>query len=429
MMLKVLVKTLLMLCLSAVCTPGFAIVTFTVDSALDEPDNLSISGTCHTASNKCTLRAAIMQANRGSGAGAIVRVPSGIYTLTIPAAAGNGETNGDLNITAPIAGHPPIAIIGAGVDSTIVDANQIDRIFSVEQGRTVAISGMTLRNGFTDNAGGGIYNEGDLTLTDAVVANGRSAGFGGGIFSSGSLQMERCTVSGNVAFIEAGGVELTAPSAIRDSTISDNHANNGGGIYAVTHDVVTPVIIVNSTISQNYALTNGGGVYAQSAVFAYSTSIVDNDADHDRDETGGSGGGIFNSGFRAVAVNSLIARNTRLDAPIYDDCDGTIEIYGYNRFGDVSGCTLTGNGALSYGFITLATIGALQNNGGPTKTHALLDGSQAIDSTYTQGCIDENGTSLVNDQRGARRPVGLACDIGAFEYGSFVDLIFKNNFE
>jgi hypothetical protein len=59
----------------------------------------------------------------------------------------------------------------------------------------------------------------------------------------------------------------------------------------------------------------------------------------------------------------------------------------------------------------------LQNNGGPSWTHALLQGSNAIDGgDPVQGCIDENAVPLATDQRGAPRPVGVRCDSGAFEY-------------
>ncbi len=61
-------------------------------------------------------------------------------------------------------------------------------------------------------------------------------------------------------------------------------------------------------------------------------------------------------------------------------------------------------------------LGDLQNNGGPTKTHALLSTSPAIDQipSGTSGC----GTDITTDQRGYTRPAGTHCDIGAFEYGA-----------
>ena len=177
--------------------------------------------------------------------------------------------------------------------------------------------------------------------------------------------------------------------------------------------------MINSTISQNYANTNGGGIlkYGTSGLVAlYNTTIIDNDADHDRDQLGGIGGGVYSgAGVRFMVVNTLIAGNTQLNAPISDDCSGILEAYGENLFGDLSGCTIPN--ALNAGLISPNSTGPLQNNGGPTQTYALLSGSNAINSTFDGlGCVDENGVQLTTDQRGFARPVGVRCDVGAFEY-------------
>src|SRR5205085_2599819 len=169
-----------------------------------------------------------------------------------------------------------------------------------------------------------------------------------------------------------------------------------------------------------FAKTNGGGIDSEGNTYLYNTSVIDNDADHDRDESGGIGGGVYaNSGSGFVVVNSLIARNTVLDSQgedARDDCNGNLEVYGWNLLNDIDGCTFSGNGLASRGGIALDAFGPLQNNGGPTWTHALLRDSPAIDSTYAQGCIDNNAVTLTTDQRGARRGAGTACDVGAFEY-------------
>lgn len=75
------------------------------------------------------------------------------------------------------------------------------------------------------------------------------------------------------------------------------------------------------------------------------------------------------------------------------------------------------------------SVGPLQNNGGPTLPHALLAGSDAIDTTTAQGCRDQNGTLLPTDQRSAPRVAGMRCDVGAFEFGAVADRIFRNGFE
>ena len=435
-------------------------VTFTVNSTFDQPDDLTIPGTCHTAANTCTLRAAVMQANRTSGIGATIILPSGVYALTIPVAGVDGEGNGDLNLTTPVSGSPTITITGAGAGITIIDANQIDRVFHVHPDRVAAISDVTIRNGYLAGAnadGGGIYNEGSLTVSRAAisanhVAVGQGGGInnaplssltlqnitlsqnssdyiGGGIGNFGSLDLRNSTLSLNTALSVGGAIYSSGTLKVNGSTIFGNGSYDGGGIYTGTG----AVYVINSTISQNYANTNGGGIakYGPSGLVAlYNTTIIDNDADHDRDQLGGIGGGVYSeAGARFIVVNTLIAGNTQLNAPIPDDCDGTLEAYGLNLFGDMSGCTIPN--AFNAGLISPNSFGPLQNNGGPTLTYALLQGSNAIDTTVDGlGCVDETGAQLTIDQRGFARPVGVRCDVGAFEYRPlrylYLPLMVKN---
>ena len=74
----------------------------------------------------------------------------------------------------------------------------------------------------------------------------------------------------------------------------------------------------------------------------------------------------------------------------------------------------------------VASLGPLQDNGGPTLTRALLIGSAAIDKGNSSGGTDNLGAFLMTDQRGVHRPNGPACDIGAVE---FDDIIFQNGFD
>jgi len=64
---------------------------------------------------------------------------------------------------------------------------------------------------------------------------------------------------------------------------------------------------------------------------------------------------------------------------------------------------------------TALNLGPLQDNGGPTETHALLPSSVAIDWIPEVDCVDADGAPLTTDQRGVARPQGVACDVGAFE--------------
>src|SRR5262249_44806580 len=102
-----------------------------------------------------------------------------------------------------------------------------------------------------------------------------------------------------------------------------------------------------------------------------------------------------------------------------DDCSGTIVSNGHNLMGFRNqNCMVSGPAPI----VADPNLGPLQNNGGPTETHALLAGSPAIDAGDRGGCRDNLGALLTTDQRGFRRTVdgnrdGTArCDIGAVEF-------------
>jgi hypothetical protein len=86
---------------------------------------------------------------------------------------------------------------------------------------------------------------------------------------------------------------------------------------------------------------------------------------------------------------------------------------------NVSGCNIVGDATGNLLGVD-PLLGPLQNNGGPTLTHALLGGSPAIAAGNPGGCRDQNGNLLTTDQRGFARPAAGSpfCDIGAYEAGA-----------
>ena len=429
--------------------------TFNVNSTLDLPDDLTQPGTCHTAANTCTLRAAIMQANRAGFLvnSVTINLPSGHYILTPPASAADGDESGDLNLTTPTISTTVYHIVGAGAATTIIDANSYDRVLRVHSGRSVDISGVTIQNGYLPmvyNSGCGIFNEGFLNLSDVVITNNHCAGYGGGIYNvnqlavsgstinlntsslggggideSGSyLSIENSTISGNSSTGSSGGGILSSGAAIKisNSTISSNSAfGSGGGIYNASQNL----IIINSTLRGNLADLDGGAILNKSTgqVNVYNSTIAFNAADWDADINGGQAGGIYNqSGGIFNLINSLVAGNSVSGAPIYDDCYGTLDSYGGNLIGAASespsgaSCTINFVGGSWVNLNDLNLLGPLQDNGGPTATIALLPGNNAIDNgNSVLGCVNESYALLGADQRGVARPQGGHCDIGAYE--------------
>ncbi len=140
----VLALSLVLLMNQSLTTVQAAGTTYVVNSTVDEPDADPSNGTClSTPSGKCTLRAAIMQANHTTGVNTIT-VPAGVYVLT-RYGYDDDALAGDLDIV------DDLTIQGAGAGVTIVDGNGAvigDRVFHVlDTAQNVSLSGMTIRNG------------------------------------------------------------------------------------------------------------------------------------------------------------------------------------------------------------------------------------------------------------------------------------------
>ncbi len=255
----------------------------------------------------------------------------------------------------------------------------------------------------SDNSGPGVSNIGGfMTVLDSTLI-GNSSGQavdGGGILSGtlfktpASVTLINSTVSGNSAPGGGGGIAGGYWGAtIVNSTISGNSAGDSGGGIAGSF-----VTIMNSTISGNAASYSGGGIDAGGVVITNST-ISGNSA--------GSGGGIYHY------VGNLEISDTILNAGasgenIFNN-GGTVMSHGYNVSSDDGGSYLNGPGDL---INTDPLLGPLQDNGGPTLTHAPLPGSPAIDAG------DPNFTPPpFRDQRGScfYRVFGRRIDVGSVE--------------
>lgn len=406
----------------------------------------------YNADGDCSLREAIVAANSdaavdacpaGSGADTI-HLPSGVLTLALSGQREDDALTGDLDI------RDDLTIVGAGKSATIIDGNDLDRVFQVDvaSNGNVHIDGVAITGGIASGSGGGIsVNSGSLTLTNSVVAENEDGGlfvgglsaslnvtssvvsdnqgntYGGGIYVYiGSLSMANSVVDGNTAG-GSGGIHVgeDGMALIYSSTISNNIAESsfsGGGVGASG-----PVTIVNSTISGNMSERYAGGLLVGSGATSnlYNVTIADNTADSDGDNLG-DGGGVHIASGTINLQNTIIARNVdNSSLNVYPDCSGTLASQGYNLIQDLSGCTIGGstNGNLTG---IAPGLNPLDDNGGPTMTHALLPRSPAIDAGDPAGCGNEKGFPLSVDQRGYIRPVNgatapeTACDIGAVEH-------------
>ena len=385
--------------------------TFTVTKTADTND-----GSCNA---DCSLREAIIAANAAGGTNTI-DLPAGTYTLTLAGGDEDASATGDLDIT-----HGSLTISGHGSDTTIIDGGGIDRVFQIIGSSThVTIHDVTIRNGNlpTGKSGGGILNNGVLTLNSVIVSgntvNGTaSTDVGGGIDNGsgpgiGTLTITNSMISGNRAD-RGGGLFHTGSGTltITDSTISGNTARAGGAMVSFG-----PALIVNSTISGNTGSSNNGGIINDNAILTLINVTISGNSSRP-----GFGDGIFNTDNSSAALTNVTIignagtgidngetavvtlRNTII-AGNAESCNGTIVSAGHNLSSD-SSCNFTGTGDLNNAD---PRLGPLAFNGGPTLTHALLSGSPAIDAA-------DPAQFPSTDQRGVSRPQLGGPDMGAFE--------------
>ncbi|MEP7358205.1 MAG: choice-of-anchor Q domain-containing protein, partial [Anaerolineales bacterium] len=418
--------------------------TFTVNNTADiaanpaDPD----PSICRTATNNttCTLRAAIMQADRYLPGGVTIHVPAGVYTLTIPPAGPNDILTGDFNITNTL------TIIGAGAATSLIDANGLDRVFSVGGGVTVTIQGVTIRNGSTADDGGGVLSNGRLTLVNSVVSGNAAAGSGGGIATVGRFSLNQSRVEANTAGLDGGGLFVGGSATDMDrSAISGNRSEgSGGGISnfsiltitrsTVNHNLVTNagigggifvfggLTMNNSTLTANSATGDGGGLLTSSGSSElYLVTVAGNVAGSKGG--GGTGGGLWGQYAETQAGNSLLAENYAGSSP--NDCGLALLSWDYNYIQTTTNCSID-NATTHNHSGGDAWLGPLANYGGATFTRALLPGSPALEQIPTSECRDSFNTLLPPDQRGTARPVGDLCDNGAVE-GVYAPAIYNRN--
>jgi predicted outer membrane repeat protein len=279
--------------------------------------------------------------------------------------------------------------------------------------------------------GGGVWNSGMLTVENSTVS-GNASDWGGGIFNRGVREptIRNSTISGNSAGSDGGGLLNFATLTLVGSTVADNVAGQSGG--GVANQRPGTLEVTTSTLSGNTAAAAGGGLFnpAGAAAELLNTTVSTNTAERE-------GGGIYTGG-ELVLISSTIARNDALirASAIYDDPDSPsarvrsiantliegdcadsppFDSDGYNI--ESPGDTCGFNDATDRPAEDQLNLGPLQNNDGPTLTHALLENSAAIDQIPAADCVDGAGDLLTADQRGKPRPAGVSssCDVGAFE--------------
>jgi CSLREA domain-containing protein len=195
---------------------------FRVNSTADATDASPGDNRCEDATGACTLRAAVREANAWAGSFTI-RLPSGTYRLTVAGAGERSSDTGDLNLLSDT------TLIGeAGRDATVVRSDVGDRVLHIGPQVTATVDGITIEGRHTVDQGGGISNEGHLTLRDSAVIGNGAGRTGGGIYNGADhLEVSRTIVEGNRAGDSGGGIDsAVGPVQLVDSKVKGNIAAN-----------------------------------------------------------------------------------------------------------------------------------------------------------------------------------------------------------
>lgn len=289
------------------------------------------------------------------------------------------------------------------------------------------------QGGAANQGGGGLFNlAGTLDVSDTIItgndASGAS-GSGGGILNLGNaLTVMGGRIAGNTAVRAGGGIEdnntategvgtAMADITLRNLTLDGNSTGpspgNGGALHVTGGNAV--ILVDRVTASNNSAANEGGGFwnFNEAEMTLVNSTISGNDAG------AGGGGGIFNRPDGALdLLNVTIADNSTLgdggglrnDGGLVEAFNVLIATNAAQGMGDeVSGATLeSGNNQVGGD----PMIGPLAANGGDTQTHALMEGSPAIDAGDDSVCQAMPVDGI--DQRGVSRDAP-GCDVGAYE--------------
>ncbi len=456
-------------------TPAVAAVTFTVNSTADAVDVAVGDGLCATSAGTCTLRAAVQETNDLPGADNII-VPAGTYELALPPLNENLADSGDLDVIGSV------TVTGAGVGATIIDGGEpftgapveqlsLDRLFEIHPtANNVTISGVTLREGWHQEAGGAVHNSshGSVTFRGVEVLDSFATTSGGGIYhgepidfncvepcigGTGSLELVDSTVSGNTTGGEGGGLfVMFGTLQITGGTITDNQGRNGGGLYNAGQLSETGfpsrAVITGTTISGNTALAGGAGIFSEhegalsltdatvteNAAFDYGggvavtskASLTVTRGIFSANEAVGDGGGVYADAERSVTISGATFSDNVAGATMTDELGLPVE-----GGGGGGGLAAGGSGAITVTNATFATNlstgaggGILINNNGSVR---IVDSAVRDNRTQAAGGGIQNEGMRVTVERATITDNRAALDGGGVHSEGSGDFTLKDS--
>jgi predicted outer membrane repeat protein len=359
------------------------------------PSQVGLTVTSLADSGPGTLRAAILTADAGS--------PSDKFTIGF-------AVTGTIDLQSPLPDlNNSIAVQGPGATSLIVERaagfSFASAIVSVDEGRIVGLSGLTITNG---DAGGIANFGGSLTLANSAVVNNSnnlpptgvtSIGFGGGIANlTGTLTISGCTVSDNTAYLGYGGGIYNGdpyPLTVTDSYVCGNTAGEGGGIINGGPLTVDRSMVSGNTATGFYSgfplfhfLGEGGGILNGGTMTVSGSTLCGNSAD--------LGGGIFSDGGTPTVRNCVFIGNSATQGGgIY---------FGGGTLLEVQGSTFSCNHASDSG-------GGIYNLGTATLQECTLSEKNSAGSTGGGIFNGASGTLAVKDSTVLKNVAPLGADL------------------
>jgi len=320
------------------------------------------------------------------------------------------SVNGTITLASPLpAVSHTTTITGPGADRLTVQGSATASPVFTTSG-TITLSAMTIAGGSNSsgNGGGIAVTSGSLVLLNSVVT-GNSAALGGAISSVGTLTIRRSTITGNMG---SSAVDASGDATVLDSTIADNQ-----GTAIVFTGAGKTLLINRSTISGNAGGSGVGGLQLQGGTANLANTTFSGN-------TGAQAGDFwtFSDGV-ALSLINVTAAGSSAPSLLFDHaatvtlrnallagtgarCAGTglPTSQGHNLSTDAT-CNLTAAGDKPGGS---PMLGLLAANGGLTKTHLPMAGSQALNA-------GDNAAVEPQDQRGKMRVQFGVVDIGAVE--------------
>jgi hypothetical protein len=363
---------------------------------------VSLTGSDNLTCAQATPCRTIINAVTIAAAGDTIQIGKGLFVESLGVAIGKN-----------------LVLKGAGSFSTVVKG-EFGSVFTIQSSANVEINSLMIRHG-TAIRGGGIHNDGILSLNFVRIWQNQATESGGGIFNAtnAALHMFSCEILNNDGGSFAGGLHNRGSANLTVTRFVNNHAGFAGGIW---NDVNATLYLLQALVrghAQNGIYNTGdatvtNATLANNRPYAVETApigrfvlthstIVDN--------------GSHNSGAGLVIGGEVRIRNTLL-ANAHVNCvfteDSTLAEGTGNLDSDDSCTFFPWNNVVGVD----PKIGPLKANGSFLDTYALLTGSPAIDAADQAWCelTDQRGVLRIIDGNGDGTP---ACDIGAFEYSPF----------